>query len=60
MAAQQPVGDGVERAGVDPAGRARVGQRAHPADHLVGGPPGERDEQDPLRWDACRHEPGQA
>jgi hypothetical protein len=48
VAAQQPVGHGVERAAPHPPGALRLGQLAGPGQHFPGRPPGEREEQDAL------------
>lgn len=51
--AQQPVGDGVERPAPDPFGGGLFGELAGSGQHLLGGAPGECQQQDPLR----RHAP---
>ena len=58
--AQQPVGDGVKSARVDPAAHLGTDQVSEAPDQLVGGPPAESDEQDPIWRYAGFDDPGQA
>ncbi len=57
---QQPVGDGMEGAGVDPASGLGAHQVAETADQLLGCSPAEGDQQDALGRHPGLDEPGQA
>ncbi len=57
--ADHAVSQRMKRATNDPAriGGDPLSQRARPLDHLPGRPPGERQQQDPFRRSALRHQP---
>ena len=55
--AQQPVGDGVERAAPHAAG-ARTDEGLGPGQHLEGRPPGERQQENALGADTSGHQAG--
>ena len=60
VAAQEPVGDGMEGAGPAGGGHRLAGGHLGAGDELGGGPAGEGEQNDPLGGDARCHEVGQA
>ena len=63
VAGHVSMGDGVEGAALGPFASAQTHQITSPGQHLVRRPPGEREEQDPIRRDSsveeARHTRGQ-